>query len=178
MTSQKLRKIGIRNAILFILIGSLIFGAYYYTSNNLILYLEYVFIFIAGAFSFIMLLRIFNHVTKHRRSRTSLLVTAGFIAISVIATFYFFRKITALQDTMRITFVNKTGTELSEIKVIGCEKKYIDNIQPDKSETVWINITRICSITISYKENGVPKNKEVSAFINPSEGRKLTYAIN
>ncbi len=177
MTSQKLKIIGIRNALLFILIGVLLYVSYYFTSANIIIYLEYVFIFIAGAVNFIILLRIFNHIKKHKRNRRSLLFTAAIILISIISSIAFFRYMTNLQDTMRIKFVNTTGFELSNIKVTGCQKKYIDNINPGSSQTVWIHISRICPINISYTKNGVIKTEIVSAYIEPSNGTKLTYSL-
>ncbi len=84
---------------------------------------------------------------------------------------------TNLQDTMRIKFVNTTGFELSDIKITGCQKKYIDNINPGSSQTVWIHISRICPINISYTQNGVIKTEIVSAYIEPSNGTKLTYSL-
>ena len=177
MTAQKLRTIGIRNALLFIFIGVILYVAYYFTSANLLIYLEYIFIFIAGAVNFIILLRILNYVKKHKRNRVSLLVTAGIILISLLSSIILFRYMTRLQDTMRIKFVNSTGFELTDIKITGCQKKYIDNITAGGSQTVWITISRICPINISYKQNGSERTETVSAYVEPSNGTKLTYLL-
>jgi hypothetical protein len=177
MRPQKLIRIGIQTALLSILLSTIIYFAYYYTSYNFIVYFEYIFIFLIGAISFIVLLRIINHITKHKRSRKSLIVTAGFILVSAVIALVFFRRLTNLLDTMRINFVNESSYALTEIKVTGCQKKYISNIPPRGEEMVWIKITRDCAINLSYNENGVQKTETISAYVTTSMGQKLTFKI-
>jgi hypothetical protein len=177
MRPQKLIRIGIQTALLSILLSSIIYFAYYYTSYNFIVYLEYIFIFLIGTISFIVLLRIMNHVTKHKRSRKPLIATAGVILVSAIIALVFFRRLTTLLDTMRINFVNDSTYALTDIKITGCQKKYINNIPPKGEEMVWIKITRDCAINLSYNENGVQKTETVSAYVTTSMGQKLTFRI-
>ena len=177
MRPQKLIKIGIRAAVLTILLSSLIYFSYYYTSYNFIVFLEYAFIFLAGATCFIILLRILNHVKKHKRFRTPLLFTSGFLIISGIIALVFFRRITHLLDTMRIKFVNESRYALTDIKITGCQKKQINDIAPQGKETVWITISRDCSINVSYNENGVVKNEVISSYVTTSMGQQITYRM-
>ncbi len=177
MRPQKLIKIGIRAAILTILLSTLIYFVYYFTSYNLLVYLEYIFIFLAGAACFIIVLRILNHVKKHKRYRTPLLLTSGFILIAGIIALVYFRKLTGLLDTMRIKFVNESRYALTNIKITGCQKKQIGNIGPKENTTVWITVTRDCSINLSYIENGVEKNEVISAYVTTSMGQQLTFKI-
>ena len=177
MRPQKLLRIGIRAGVLTILLSSLIYFTYYFTSYNFIVYLEYAFIFLAGAACFIILLRILNHVKKHKRYRMPLLVTSGFILISGVIAVIYFRNLTTLLDTMRINFVNESRYVLTDIKISGCQKKQVENIQPKGSQTVWIKITRDCAINLSYNENGVVKNEVVSSFVTTSMGQKLNFRI-
>src|SRR4051812_1853366 len=170
MRPQKLIKIGIRAAVLTILLSSLIYFSYYYTSYNFIVFLEYAFIFLAGAACFIILLRILNHVKKHKRYRTPLLVTSGFLIISAIIALVFFRRMTHLLDTMRIKFVNESRYALTDIKITGCQKKQINDIAPQGNETVWITISRDCAINVTYSENGVVKNEVISSYVTTSMG--------
>ena len=177
MRPQKLIKIGIRAGVLTILLSSLIYFTYYFTSYNFIVYLEYAFIFLAGAASFIILLRILNHVTKHKRYRIPLLITSGFILISSIIAIIYFRHLTTLLDTMRINLVNESRYTLTDIKISGCQKKQVESIRPEGNETVWIKITRDCAINLSYNENGVVKNEVISSFVTTSMGQKLNFRI-
>lgn len=177
MRPQKLIRIGITAAFLSVLIGSLLFFTYYFTSYNFIIYLEYIFIFLAGAANFIVLLRIFNHITKHKRYRRFLIVTGIIIILSCIVVLVYFRHLTALLDTMRINFVNESRYTLTDIKIAGCQKKFVDEIPPKGHEMVWINISRPCAITLSYNENGVVKNEVITQYVNLSEGQKITFKI-
>ena len=177
MRPQKLIRIGIKAGVLTILLSSLIYFTYYFTSYNLIVYLEYAFIFLAGAACFIILLRILNHVKKHKRYRIPLLLTSGFILISGIIAIIYFRNLTTLLDTMRINFVNESQYVLTDIKISGCQKKQVENIAPKASQTVWIRITRDCAINLSYNENGVVKNEVISSFVTTSMGQKINFSI-
>jgi hypothetical protein len=177
MRPQKLIRLGIKVALSAILLSTIIYFSYYYTSYNFIVYLEYIFIFLIGTISFIVLLRIINHITKHKRSRKPLIATAGVILISSIIALMFFRRLTNLLDTMRINFVNESSYPLTDVKITGCQKKYISNIPPKGQEMVWIKITRDCAINLSYNENGVQKTETVSAYVTTSMGQKLTFKI-
>ena len=139
--------------------------------------MEYAFIFLAGAACFIILLRILNHVKKHKRYRVPLLVTSGFILVSGIIAVIYFRNLTTLLDTMRINLVNESKYTLTDIKISGCQKKQVEDIAPKGSQTVWIKITRDCAINLSYNENGVVKNEVVSSFVTTSMGQKLNFGI-
>lgn len=177
MRPQKLIKIGIRVAVLTILISILIYFSYYFTSYNFIIFLEYAFIFLAGVACFIIVLRILNHVKKHKRYRKSLLVTSGFLVVSAIVALVLFRKMTHLLDTMRISLVNESSYALTDITITGCQKKQLNDLSPKSKETVWITISRDCSINVSYNENGVVKNEIISAYVTRSMGQQLTYTI-
>jgi hypothetical protein len=78
---------------------------------------------------------------------------------------------------MRINFVNVSSYALTDIKVAGCQKKYISNIPPKGEEMVWIKITRDCAINLSYNENGVQKTEIVSAYVTTSMGQQITFKI-
>ena len=177
MRPQKLITIGIRAAILTIVISSLIYFSYYFTSYNFIVYFEYIFIFLASAASFIIVLRILNQVKKHKRNRTPLILTCVFILVSGIIALVYFRYLTNLLDTMRINFINESPYALTDIKITGCQKKHIDSISPKGSQVVWIKVTRDCAINVSYNENGIAKNEMVSAYVTTSMGQKLSFRI-
>lgn len=177
MRPQKLIALGIRAALLIILISSILYFSYYYTSYSFIVYLEYIFVFIAAALSFIILLRILNHVKKHKRNRKGLIATSSVLLISVIIAFVYFYYLTGLLDTMRIKLVNESSYALTNIRVTGCQKKQINTIGPNSYKTVWIKVNRDCSIKLSYNENGETKTEIISAYVTTSMGQQLTFKI-
>ena len=89
----------------------------------------------------------------------------------------YFLYLTRLLDTMRINFVNQGNYALTDIKITGCQKKYINTIAPKGNESVWIKISRDCAISLSYNENGIHKTEIVSAYVTTSMGQKLTFKI-
>jgi hypothetical protein len=78
---------------------------------------------------------------------------------------------------MRINFVNESKYTLTDIRITGCQKKFVNEIPPKGHELVWINISRPCPISLTYNENGVMKTEVVTQYVNVSEGQKLTFKI-
>jgi len=60
MTSKKHIKLGKRTALISLIIGTLIFGFYFLTSNDELLFIGYGFIIIAGIFNLIVLIAILS----------------------------------------------------------------------------------------------------------------------
>ena len=177
MRPHKLIALGIRAALLIILISSILYFSYYYTSYSFIVYLEYIFVFIAAALSFIIILRILNHVKKHKRGRRNLIATTILLLASVIIAILYFRALSGLLDTMRIKFVNESSYVLTNIKISGCQKKQINSLNAKSYTIVWIKVTRDCSIKLSYNKNGESKTEIISAYVTTSMGQQLTYKI-
>lgn len=177
MNAQKLQKTGIKTALLTLAIGGLIFFAYYKTLSDVVIYLEYFFIFIACAINLIVVLRILTYTQKHKRGKKGLYAVASLIIAALIASLVFFKYISNLADTMQISLVNKTGTELSSVRLTGCKKIRIENLKPGEAETVWVRIHRDCSLELSYNQGGVLKNETISAYVTTSMGKRITYNI-
>jgi amino acid transporter len=177
MTSTKLKRTGLQAAILTILIGSIIYFSYYFTSVDFLVYLEYIFIFAVTTINIIIILRIFKYLQRHKRSRRSLMVIAGFLFTSLILSFIYFYFITSMLDTMRIKLVNAASYELTEIKFSGCKKVRVQNLKPGESELINIKIIRDCAIEVSYNAAGNIKNEVITSYVTTSMGRKITYKI-
>ncbi|HWY38491.1 MAG TPA: hypothetical protein VNY73_08030 [Bacteroidia bacterium] len=82
-----------------------------------------------------------------------------------------------LLNTMRVTLVNSTSDELTDIKITGCETNYIDKLQLGESKTIWVKITGDCSINIDYLANGQRKEENVAGYVTNDMGQKITYRI-
>ena len=177
MNAQKLQKTGIKTALLTLAIGGAIFFAYYKTLSDILIYLEYFFIFLACAINLIVLLRILTYTQKHKRGKQGLYAVAGLIFVALIASLLFFKYTSNLADTMQISLVNKTGTELSSVRITGCKKIRINNLKPGEEETVWVRIQRDCSLELSYNQGGSLKNETISAYVSTSMGKRITYEI-
>ena len=80
-------------------------------------------------------------------------------------------------NTVRITFINSTPTEIDELKINGCEEKYIPKLLSGQSKTVWVSIPNDCGVEISYKRNGVTKEEDVTGYVTNEGGYRMTFNI-
>jgi len=79
---------------------------------------------------------------------------------------------------MRITFTNYTGTQLTDINIVGCGGGHIDRLENGESKTVWVAIKGDCSIYLDYLSNGQRKGETVAGYVTSSMGQKLNHKID
>ncbi len=84
---------------------------------------------------------------------------------------------TILLNTMRITFVNETSTTLTNIKIFGCEEKFIDKLNPGERRKVWVGITGDCAINIEFLSNGKKQSENVMGYVTNDMGQRMTHKI-
>jgi amino acid transporter len=177
MTAQQLQKNGIKVVLLSVVVSIIVFLLHYITFVEELIYIEYLFIFLALAINVIIILRIINHTNKHRRNKKPLRILMVFNVIAIVLLLLTFRYISGLLDTLRINLVNTSTYELRDIKLTGCQKTRIQALKPGDDYSVSIKVSRNCSLGIIYTENGAQKSKVLSAFVTESMGQKLTFEI-
>jgi hypothetical protein len=82
-----------------------------------------------------------------------------------------------LLNTMRITFVNSSGTVLTEIEISGCDSAHITELQPGESQTVWISISSDCALNVDYLRDGKQKRMNVAGYLTTGMGRSIQFNI-
>ena len=82
-----------------------------------------------------------------------------------------------LENTVRITFINSTGTEIKDLKIDGCEEKYIQKLSSGQNKTVWVSIPHDCEVNITYQLNGQTKQEDVTGYVTNEGGYKMTFKI-
>ena len=80
-------------------------------------------------------------------------------------------------NTVRITFINSTGTDIKNLKIEGCEEKYIQKLSSGQSKTIWINIPHDCGVDITYQLNGQIKHEDVTGYVANEDGYITTFKI-
>ena len=83
-----------------------------------------------------------------------------------------------LTDTLRITFKNETGDEISDIRIVGCGGRHIGTLQQNGKQTVQIKIIGDCSISVNYLSKGMRKNETVAGYVTNGMGEILRYNID
>jgi hypothetical protein len=178
MNSAKLISTGRTLAIISFLGGTAILLMFYYTDNTTglgIIGLGYL-IIICLINLIVLGLLLFNNF-KYKERGKEVLKTIGLMLLNIpIAIFYCWLAI-ALLNTVRITFVNETSSQLDNIKIAGCENKRIDLLKVGQSKTVWIHIPNDCGVSISYKLNGQKKTEDVTGYVTNEGGYIMTFKI-
>ena len=178
MKSEKYITLGKRTALMSFLIGTLILGIYFLTSNSNLLFIGYGFIIMAGIANLIVLVAILVKSKSDSVNRKRLLKTSGLMLVNLPIMFLFIWFSFILMGNMRVTFTNSTQKKLADIKIIGCETEHISELEPNESKTVWVEITGDCSITLEYLENGELKKETVAGYVSGGMGQKLEHKIN
>ncbi|MDD2565153.1 MAG: hypothetical protein PHU27_13150, partial [Salinivirgaceae bacterium] len=178
MKSENYITLGKVTALISFLIGAIIFGGYFLTSNSDSLFIGYGFIVIAGIVNLIILIAIIAKSNSDSSNRKRLLKTGGLMLVNLPIMFIFIWISMIVIGNMRITFTNATDYKLTDIKIIGCETKYIPELKPNESQTVWVGITGDCSITLEYLENGMTKSETVAGYVTNGMGQKMKHKID
>tara|TARA_B110000211_G_C13892850_1_gene470363 strand:+ start:242 stop:799 length:558 start_codon:yes stop_codon:yes gene_type:complete len=177
MEVEKEISFGNYTAIISFIVGTLIFGLYYLTSEMNILFVGAFYIIIAVIVNFLVLISIVIRAIKESKNRTKLLKTSGLLLLNIPVLIFYVWISLILLDTMRITFTNATENKLTNINIVGCEAENISELEPNESKTVWVGITGDCSIDINYIMNGHQKSEIVAGYVTGNMGQKMNHKI-
>lgn len=177
MTTERHIKLGRQTALISFLLGTGIFGLYFLTSAFVLLFLGYGFIALTGLINLGVLISILIKASKDKDNRTKLLTTCGLMLLNIPVMLFYCWVAIILLNTMIITFTNSTQTTLTNINIIGCGGGHIDKLKSGESETVWVDITGDCSISIDYLSNGQKKEESVAGYVTNSMGQKMKHNI-
>jgi hypothetical protein len=157
--------------------GTCILLLYYFSGDSSLLFLGYAYAAIAGLINLGVFIALLISAYKGTRNRKRIVLTCGLMLLNVPVLLFYCWFAIRLLNTMRVTFINTTQTELTDIKIVGCEPKTIERLKPGESQTVWIAITGDCSIDIEYSVNGKNETENISGYCTNDMGQKLTYKI-
>lgn len=177
MTTQSLIKTSKITALLSFICGTIIFATYYLTSNSIFLFIGYGYILIVGIINLILLILLVSRSFSDPESKRKIFTTIGIQILNLPILFLYCWISIILLGTMRINFINATNSELTHIKIIGCEPKQIDKLMPQERKIIWIGITGDCTIQVEYKMNGQIIKETVAGYVTSGMGQKMIYKI-
>ncbi|QSB25364.1 hypothetical protein [Flavobacterium sp. CLA17] len=177
MKTEQHIKLGRQTALISFLLGTAIFGLYFFTSSFELLSLGYGFIALAGLINLGVLISILFKASKDKDNRTKLFTACGLMLLNIPVLFFYCWATIILLGTMRITFTNSTPTTLTNINIVGCGGGHIDKLESGESETVWVDITGDCSIGIDYLSSGQKKKESVAGYVTSNMGKKMKHNI-
>jgi len=177
MTTEQYIRLGRRVALLSTLCGTLIFGTYWLTMHSGLLFVGYAFILLAGITNLFTLALLLIRAGRDQPNRGRLLKTCAILFLNIpLMTVYCLLALIRLQ-TIEIQFSNDTGSELSDIRIIGCSGGYISRLPNGKSATRSLSITGDCSLFIDYLYEGQRQKEEVLDYVTPGMGQKVHHQI-
>ena len=83
----------------------------------------------------------------------------------------------ALMNIMIVTLVNTNQTDISSIRIEGCESIEIKRLEPQEKHTVWIDIKRDCEINVSYNLNNEKRTENIIGYVSSGRGKRTVYEI-
>ncbi|MGF2412486.1 hypothetical protein [Ferruginibacter sp.] len=174
---EKSLRMGKLSAIVSFLSGTIIFALYFLTSWAGLLLVGYVFIAITGPTNIVILVNLIRKTKSNKKHRLEFYKTCGLILLNIPVMLIYCWIATILFGTMRIRLTNTTQTELTSIRIIGCEPKFVEKLMPGQSKTVWVGITGDCSIRMVYLSNGQQKEEFIAGYVTSGMGQKMQYNI-
>ena len=178
MTTEQNIKFGKWTAIFSFIIATVLMGLFYLTNSFVIAVFSYFFVLGAGLIvNLFCLIALLIRAYKETSQRFKIAKTIGLMLCNIPVTFLYIYFVTFLFSTMRMTFVNATGRPLTEIKIIGCEPKIIDRLDPNESKRVWVKITGDCSMKIEYVIDKEKKSELIYDYLSNNGGQIATYKI-
>ena len=154
MTIKKRIKLRRITALISCLLGTIIFGLYYLVSDSTLLFVGYGFIVLTGLVNIGVLIAILVKARKDNINRKRLLNDCGVMFLNIPVMLAYCSAAVILLGTMRITFIHKTVSQISDMNVVGYGDGHVDKLEVGQSKTVWIEITGDCSIDVNYLSNG------------------------
>ncbi len=177
MTSVKKENTGKTIALISFAIGTLIFGLYYFKPDSELMLFGLFYLAIAGIINTGFLIFLIFKAQKNKERKIDILKDSSWILVNIPIAFGYLWLIMILLNTVRLTLINPTETELTNIHLIGCDEKHIDNLKPGERETIWITINNDCSIDLKFKENNIDKTETVIGYTTPMNGQKVEHKI-
>jgi len=170
-------RIGQITALTSFLLGTVLFLSYVITENDHLLFVGYFFIVIVGGVNLIVLLWLLFQRSEDKAISKGLNLSKLFIVANIPVAILYSFGIMIMLSYMRITFINKTGSMISNIRIIGCDDKSLSKMNPNEKTMKWIGINGDCSIDIKYSIGEIEYQESVIGYVSGLMGQRYQYKI-
>ena len=170
-------KIGIYTALISFLIGTLLLIIFYFTDSSSITSFGMIFIVIAGIINAGVFVKVLIDLINEKENRKKYIFTSGIMLLNIPIVLVYFYFVMVLMNTLRVSFRNETGREISHLKIIGGELKTIERLDIGERKTKWIDITQDSDLQIEYQIDGKIKNELIYGYITNFSGQRIKYRI-
>ncbi len=170
-----INKIGLYTALISFLIGTILLTIFYFTNSTTVTLYGMIFIGIAGLINSGVLVKVLIDLINEKKNRKKYFITTGIMLLNIPVVVIYFYFVMILMSTMRVTFINETGREISELKIIGGEIKTIDKLGVGEKQTEWIGIKSENNLTLEYHIDGEIKTELIDSYM--ITGKRINHRI-
>jgi hypothetical protein len=170
---MSLQKFTVITALVLFLIETVLFGMYYITLSTDIIFISYFIGIIILIISIILgFIIIFS-----KNSINIKLKSCSIIVLNILIAIAYSYFVILLINYARITLINSTSDKITDIQILGCEEKSLNDLNKGDRRTIWIKIPEDCSIDINYIFDGIQKRENIIEYISPNMGEKIEFSI-
>jgi hypothetical protein len=168
-------KIGLYTALISFLIGTMILIIFYFTDSSEIISFGMIFIVVAGIINAGVFVKVLIDLINEKENRKKYFFTSGIMLLNIPIVLAYFYFVMILMNTMRVSFINETGREITNLKIIGGEPKSIEKLEIGEKQTKWIAINAINDLILEYEFNGEVKTEMIYSYM--VVGKKIEHRI-
>ena len=154
-------RIGRFTALISFLIGTMILIIFYFTDSSAITEFGMIFIVVAGIINAGVFVKVFIDLINEKENRKKYFFTSGIMILNIPIVLAYFYFVMILMNTMRVSFINETGREITNLKIIGGEPKSIEKLEIGEKQTKWVAINSINDLILEYEFNGEVKTEMI-----------------
>lgn len=171
---MSLQKFTIITALVFFLIETMLFCVYYITVSTDIIFISYFIGIIILIISIILgFIIIFSKNSINIKLKSCIIIVLN-IFIAILYSYF----VILLTNYVRIILINSTSDKITDIQILGCEDKSLNDLNKGNRKTIWIKISGDCSIDINYIFEGTQKRENIIEYISPGMGEKIEFSID
>ena len=173
----KKENLGKNTALISLIIGTIIFAFYYFIETPELLLIGYFYLGLAAILNFVVFIFLVFKAQKNKERKTDILKDSAWILVNIPIAFCYLWIIMIVLNTIRLTLINPTQSELTNIHLIGCEEKIINKLEPGEKRTVWISINNDCFINLKFQEDDIERKEIIVGYATSMSGRKMEHKI-
>ena len=178
METDELIKRSLKVSFASFLFGTGLLILFFFTNSYFFAMVSVPIILVLGIANLFLLGRLGLKGLKETENRKRIWSTAGIISLNIPVVFLYAYLAFMLFDTVVVRFKNDTGETLTNISVVGCDERTIEDLRPGQVEIEWISITKKCienNIIIQYEINGAVQREVVYGYV--IDGQRINHRI-
>jgi hypothetical protein len=168
-------RFGLFTALISFIIGTILLIVFYLTNSYSLSIFGIFFIAIAGIINLGVLIKVLINLINDKENRKKHILTSAVMISNIPIAILYFYIVMFLMSTMRISLINETGAKLTDLKIIGGETKFINELGIGERKAEWVKIKSEKPIILEYSIDGEIKGESIHSY--PITGERINHRI-